>query len=501
MLGGYFGDSEWDESKHKRDNAGKFSKIGGQLGSNEGGTYELTDPATGGSQKYYVKFPKNADQARTEILSAQLASLMNILTTAPVAKTIEGKLAVVSEIRELKKLDWTKPSTVLGLDSGQRAQLARMYYHAKLAKNWDVLGIDASNIMMSPEGDLVQMDTGGSFEFRAQGGYKDYGPDPDDTNLFDGSLPSGKVFGALYKADPGSFAFAKAELDQLSPGMIDMVFDNSNIYGSVVLKFNFAQRLTKLKEAKIMNPIAAMPKAVIAPQVQPVTMAPQSGNTGQDKIAAFKALVAQTSPKDNRDGHEVSKLMVDVFKVPPPPVTRAHVNAISKYTGLGYGTLNGDLRQSAGDLSKIDSDSSRETIKYIDELIEKSEPLPLPLTVRRGIADGIVGHLAVGDDFIDHGYSSTSLSPRIAHDWATVIVEIRLPKGHKALAVPSYGKAAKDNSQTHYNVVPHHESEAEMILARGSIFRVKSIKTVKGKKVIRVHAGLISRMVSSTGSS
>lgn len=477
----------------------------------------MKDPATGGSQKYYVKFPKNPDQARSEILSANLASLMGISTTAPVAKTIEGKLAVVSEIRELKKLDWTKASTVAGLDSSQRAQLARMFYHAKLTKNWDVLGIDASNIMMSPEGDLVQMDTGGSFKFRAQGKAKEYGVDPEDTNLFDPALPSGKVFAALLDKDPGIFNFARAELDGLSYGMIDTVFQNSGVDGKTVLSFNFVQRLQKLKQPtslpKALPPSKKMPphpgKAQEAKKQIPKPSLTQEEYSLKNQLMAAspakwpkkgepgyldsnQRLRAAAKFAYESDGGTASQLISASIKMPPPPITNDGVNEVSSYVGSSN-AINGLLRKSGGDLATLSkSDYEREVytkkVKILDDLLSQTRDYSMPVKVVRGVPNVAIPHdIKPGDTFVDHGFQSTSFSGKVAKDFGSgnTLLRVTLPKGFKFLAVPAFARAATNAGK---HVSHHATSEAECILPRGVGYRVKKIEQDGGHRVMHVHA-------------
>lgn len=253
-------EAAWNESQHPRQPDGKFGtkgasswkKIGEKKGSNEGGTYELTDSATGGSKKYYVKFPKDMNQALTEVMSARIAQGFGIATTQPDIVMIDGKTAVASELRTLMKPNWGHSEMIANLGPQQGVQLAKMYYVAKATKNWDVLGVDLSNIMIDVSGNLVQMDTGGSFEFRAQGKHKDYGVDPNDTDLLNESLPAGKVFGALMKHNPAAFTQARKDLSMMNAPEVEAAFNNSGLPNASTLKSNFMQRFEALKKVPVL---------------------------------------------------------------------------------------------------------------------------------------------------------------------------------------------------------------------------------------------------------
>ena len=51
---------------------------------------------------------------------------------------------------------------------------------------------------------MVDVDTGGAMEFRAQGSHKDYGEDiAEYDSLRDEKFPAGQVFAALFNNNPG----------------------------------------------------------------------------------------------------------------------------------------------------------------------------------------------------------------------------------------------------------------------------------------------------------
>lgn len=175
-----------------------------QLGSNPGGIYE---DASG--TRYYVKFYKNELQAKTEYAAARIHQLMGLETPDIQLLRIadpKGKerLAVVNKwIDGLKKLT---PQEMVAY----KEDLSRIFQSSVLVKNWDVVGLEYDNIMLTKEGRLIVVDTGGSFKFRAQGATKPFEKMPAEVKtLLDPSInpQAAKVFGELFKSD----VFVEAE--------------------------------------------------------------------------------------------------------------------------------------------------------------------------------------------------------------------------------------------------------------------------------------------------
>lgn len=467
------------EAQHPRDNTGKFSakaggawkKIGEKKGSNEGGTYKL------GGKKFYVKFPANPAQGDTEVLAANLAQLMGVRTTKPQFASIDGKTAVASELQDLQKVDWNAS----GMSAMQRVQLAKMYYIAAATKNWDVLGLDSSNIQRSVSGDLVQMDTGGAFEFRAQGKHKDYGTDVESElkNFMDPKFASGKVFNALRKHDPAAFKIARSELASISPTAYDAVFENSALDNATQLKQTFKVRLGKaltssvnhIATPQVSNPAASSEKK-LAP-LDPAVMA---------KMKSGARIRHQMRVAHESGGTAASKIITGVIKCPPPPINKKNSAAVEEYVGSS-GALNGSLRAAKGDTSKL-SFHHKDAVTTLDEMFKNARDYSINIELTRGIPPHALTGLEVGDTFVDHAYSSTSFSRLKAKDFGpNTHLEIRLPQGFKFLSVPSFAKAG--GIKAHASLAM---SEAEAILPRGCGYKIREIKSEGGRQVYYLDA-------------
>jgi len=149
-------------------NISSWTKSGPQLGSNKGGQYLAED-----GTKYYVKFPKDEARARNEVLASKLYQAAGSNAAELSLVETSGNIGVASK--------WIDDSKEAELGDAASRELAQQSFatHAWLA-NWDAVG-DVSqpdNIRIVGEGaaaHAVTMDVGGSLEYRAQGGEKDFG--------------------------------------------------------------------------------------------------------------------------------------------------------------------------------------------------------------------------------------------------------------------------------------------------------------------------------------
>lgn len=144
---------------------------GSQMGSNEGGIH--TDES---GQKHYVKIAKDPEQARQEVASSQIHELMGVNTLKPML--IKKGKRVGTATKWNGDLETKSPKHFETLDHDQAAQITRIHHAAVITKNWDSVGLVHDNVMFhNKTGAAHAVDQGGSFNFRAQGGHKDYGAD------------------------------------------------------------------------------------------------------------------------------------------------------------------------------------------------------------------------------------------------------------------------------------------------------------------------------------
>ncbi len=478
------GGGQWTKGGANPSQQPQWKKTSNKLGSNEGGIYE-----TETGQKAYVKFPSNMEQGRTEILAASIANSFGLHTSNPYFGRIDGKDAVVSSWQKLNQPSW--PNAVAVLDGPQRKQLAKMYYVAALTKNWDVLGLDSTNIKIDHNGDLVQMDTGGAFEFRAQGKSKPYGDDIESElkNFMNPQFASGKVFSELAKISKHSFMEAKQELSMMNESTIDQLFANSGMSNAEQLKKTFKKRFAKFIATPVPGQFVAPPStpAVSPPsKVAPAKPSKYVAPLTPEQIAKLRTgarVKYQMKVAHEKPGYEASAIITTVIKSPPPPINEKNRFAVEDYVD-GSGGINGTLRSNNGNVNSI-YDFYKKKVEVLDEIMRNARDYSIPIEVTRGLPLHAVEHLNVGDTYTDHGYSSTSFSRQVAKNFGSnkAHMEIRLPQGFKFLSVPSFAKAGgmKHN-------VSMAQNECEAILPRGCTFKIRDIKKEGGAKVYYVDA-------------
>lgn len=152
-----------------------------QLGSNPGGLFD--NQKTG--KKVYFKTYKNHKQIAAEYASAKIHELMGVkilpITIAKITNSSflgehsdvhPGNFGIASE--------WNPNLQVLShnfyqIDEDDANHLGKSYIAAILCENWDVIGLAVDNQLRDvATKELISVDHGGSFHFRAMGGDKDY---------------------------------------------------------------------------------------------------------------------------------------------------------------------------------------------------------------------------------------------------------------------------------------------------------------------------------------
>ena len=133
-------------------------KVSGKKGSNEGGLFRDKKLDT----LHYVKWPNSPARAKVEALTALLYAYAKVpVPTVRVIK-FQGKDAVMSDwIEDAKTMTWDEITKHKDVRAGFAAD-------AWLA-NWDVVGLQADNLVKGPGNKAYRIDVGGSMLFRAQG--------------------------------------------------------------------------------------------------------------------------------------------------------------------------------------------------------------------------------------------------------------------------------------------------------------------------------------------
>jgi hypothetical protein len=145
----------------------KWEKVGGQKGSNPGGTYQ--DPE---GNKWYVKTPKTPRQAQEEILAGKFYKMLGVPSANTQLTAMNGKLAVASQIiPDVEELNKFNPKWGTGEHPWAYVKDLREHFPADAwLANWDAIGLNKENVLVDPvtkQG--YRIDQGGALSYRAKG--------------------------------------------------------------------------------------------------------------------------------------------------------------------------------------------------------------------------------------------------------------------------------------------------------------------------------------------
>lgn len=218
-----------------------YKSVGSRLGSNEGGVHEDEH-----GNKYYVKYYKNPDQGKAEVLAGKIYHHMGINTVQPEMAKINNKSAVVSKWDE--NLSVKPPKFYDKVSKTHAHQLGKMYHAAILTKNWDIAGLEHDNIMHNKHTDnLHAIDHGAAFHFRARGSHKDFGSDIDEhKSLREPHHAAGHVFNSAFKHHPEAEHNGVEAVRKINDDHIHHLFKNSGLNNWEDLHKNFQERKKKL---------------------------------------------------------------------------------------------------------------------------------------------------------------------------------------------------------------------------------------------------------------
>jgi hypothetical protein len=170
-------------------NANAWKKISDKKGSNPGGVY--TDPE---GKKWYVKFPATQDIAKNEVLANKLYAAAGVSVPVLDLVRINGEIGVASEWEDGLKKD--KAGLI-------QAGIRREFGVDAWLGNWDVVGMEYDNALISPSGRVVRIDQGGALLYRAQGAPKAAGefgdtvPEIDTMRSASSNAQAAAVFGGM----------------------------------------------------------------------------------------------------------------------------------------------------------------------------------------------------------------------------------------------------------------------------------------------------------------
>lgn len=235
-------------------------------GSNPGGVY--VDDKT--NEKFHMKFPQvDPDQVKTELLSSRIQEMMGINNYNPQFINHEGEDGIISKWREGDAPLKTKD--IAGLTPEQQHQIGRAFAHAVLTKNWDVVGTGVdygSGNLRFHDNKIHSIDPGGSFNFRAQGGHKNYDDNISEINtLRDPNInrDSAKVFNGVFSKNPEALQHGIYAAENLDMNEVKKAFKSSGLYDWEDMYNTFSSRrkkfLSQMKGSKYVS------ESVLHPQL------------------------------------------------------------------------------------------------------------------------------------------------------------------------------------------------------------------------------------------
>lgn len=292
-------------------NPDQLRQIGGQRGSNRGGTY--VDEATG--TEWYVKFPASEDIARNEVLAAKLYEAAGIDVPDLRLITMEGQPAIASRI-----VDGLAKGTPDALAKG--GALDGFAVDAWLA-NWDVAGATLDNLLIRGSR-AFRVDTGGALRYRAQGGLKGQSFGDQVTEIQSlrnaGTAPqAAKIFGKATDADIEASVARVLAVDDATIDRLVRDFGPRDAGDAQALGARLKARRADLAR-QYPNAVRATPAAADTPDTARVTQLEQTEvvasrvngftfRTDGDQIEDQNVIVSQVT---SASGRPVTRLFLKV---------------------------------------------------------------------------------------------------------------------------------------------------------------------------------------------
>jgi hypothetical protein len=300
----------------------KWNKVGGQLGSNPGGTYEFE------GKKFYVKFPADPDAARTEVLACKLYEAAGADVVKAHLVEIDGKTAVATEWLDTKAIDYG--------NAGQKQKAQENFAAHAWLNNWDAVGAvgDTNNMRMTADGKAVMVDAGGSLDRKATGGKKVFTDDPaawDDMRNPNINPSAAKVFGSM---TPDQLTLSANKILSVSTQQVDDLVDKYGP-GTVAQKAALKATLYNRQEAilKKTEIVIQKPARVSTQQTEDPTEYVLTGTTPGGSMIYTAAAPASKVP----------------MAVPPPPKVASYAQQHGDKMNAMY-----EAAQS-GDIAKVNA--------------------------------------------------------------------------------------------------------------------------------------------------
>ena len=190
-------------------------KVSGKKGSNEGGLFKDKKLDT----LHYVKWPNSPARAKVEALTALLYAYAKVpVPTVRVIK-FQGKDAVMS--------DWIEDAATMSWDEITKHKDVRAGFAADAwLANWDVVGLQADNLVTGPGNKGYRIDVGGSMLFRAQGKPKAFPADVPELESMRNPSIAPQASKAFKKLTPTQLRNGVKKVAAVTDAQIDYAVDS-----------------------------------------------------------------------------------------------------------------------------------------------------------------------------------------------------------------------------------------------------------------------------------
>jgi ADP-ribose pyrophosphatase YjhB (NUDIX family) len=258
-----------------------------QVGAKPGGSAKGAIYKDADGQKWLVKSYPSSDQAKNEVLAANLYKRAGI--DAPEMKLVDldgqfhGGIGVASKFEDgtLSKFDPSNPVAVAKAQEGFAVDA--------WLSNWDVVGLSNDNLLSRPDGSLVRIDPGGALLYRAQGSLKGdaFGETVGEWDSLRGIGPNANAQAAQ--------AFGKMTPEAMAKSADRVLFIPNADIRAIVAKYGpgdeaaktaLADKLIARKSDLVNKALTVAPASFLAPP-PPVAAAPSPKTEGKPAVPTF----------------------------------------------------------------------------------------------------------------------------------------------------------------------------------------------------------------------
>lgn len=424
-----------------------------EVGTKPGGSLPGAIYEDGTGDRWLVKFPKSATaagQVPQQMVEEVLANRFYRAAGVPVPEvhlvTVNGRTGIAS-----KFIDGAEKRT--GAALGKLKSVRSGFVMDAWLANWDVVGASFDNILVRKGGAAYRIDVGGALRFRAQGSAKGglFGAEVGELqSLRNASMNStaAKTFGSITNDEV--IAQIRALEERFSDAAIRRLVrsvkaqglaDPNGLVQTLIARRNYLSNVRRQLEA---------PKS---PALKLFDEAFEARNNSSTAAAFWNRKASAQSSRGWIGSLSTSER-----------------SATAGYSDGTYRGMNAWLRNTQGTVP-LKSGSEAEAL----EAALKKSSMPQDMVLWRGTTrDWVPASVQVGAVLTDHGFVSTSLMTSTASGFSRGVMLKILVRGGKSGAA-------------YIKPISHFSSEWEVVLQRGSRFRVIEVGTdSRGRRLITV---------------